>query len=262
MPTPAAACFLSSATTWTAGIAAVGLGATSLGYAALYNNSQVFAPVISEIQDKGAVALSFDDGPTSPFTPQILTILDTYAAKATFFLIGVNAAREKQLVREITDRGHTIGNHTWNHDHSGTLRGAGYWQDEMMRTQDILHHAAGLIPALFRAPMGFKTPAQAKAARQLGLHYIGWRRRGFDTLKTTPQHISRRISLGLRPGAIVTLHDGIEPARLHLSQQCTVDALPQILQSMRDKQLAGKALHTALPFSAYQNLPLNTPRHT
>ena len=61
--------------------------------------------------DHKLVALSFDDGPVPIFTPQVLDILETYHAKATFFLIGERAARNPELVLRIKSAGHEVGNH-------------------------------------------------------------------------------------------------------------------------------------------------------
>ena len=68
-----------------------------------------------KIRDQGRgfkqklVALTFDDGPSSNNTPQVLDTLDKYKIKATFFLVGVQMEQHPQLVKEIIKRGHAIG---------------------------------------------------------------------------------------------------------------------------------------------------------
>lgn len=240
---------------WVPAVAAAAAVAATLGYGVLCNTSPLFAPVISRIPTAGAVALTFDDGPTAQFTSPVLDILDRFSARATFFLIGENVQREKSLAREILDRGHTIGNHTFNHHHTGAMRGTGYWQDQLARTSDIIFAATGKRPALFRAPMGYKTPAQARAVRGLGMTYIGWRQRGFDTLSIPPAAIATYINRRLRPGQIITLHDGLEPARRHLSQQRTIESLPGILEHISTLHLRSVSLQEGLPFPAYQIAP-------
>ncbi len=234
-----------------AAAATVGVAAT-LGYGVLCNTSPLFAPVISRIPIARALALTFDDGPTAQFTPPVLDILDRFSAKATFFLIGENVGREKSLAKEISDRGHTIGNHTFNHHHNGTMRGTGYWLNQLTRTSDIIFAATSKRPALFRAPMGFKTPSQAWAVRALGMNYIGWRQRGFDTLPIPSPTIATFINRRMRPGHIVTLHDGLEPSRRHLSQQRTIEALPRILEHIVALNLRSLSLQEALAIPAYQ----------
>ena len=64
---------------------------------------------------KKVVYLTFDDGPIPEATPFILDVLDRYNAKATFFMVGDNAAKYPHLLKEVRNRGHRIGNHTHNH---------------------------------------------------------------------------------------------------------------------------------------------------
>lgn len=66
------------------------------------------------LQDK-EVVLTFDDGPFPPTTRRILTALADQCVRATFFLIGQNAAHNPDLVRKIASDGHTVGTHTWSH---------------------------------------------------------------------------------------------------------------------------------------------------
>jgi hypothetical protein len=61
------------------------------------------------------IAVTFDDGPDPLVTPQVLDLLDSFAVKATFFCIGVKAARYPDLCREIVRRGHAVENHSQRH---------------------------------------------------------------------------------------------------------------------------------------------------
>lgn len=70
------------------------------------------APVF---QNKKYVALTYDDGPSQISTKKLLDLLERYGAKATFFVTGVNASINKELVKEIVDRGNEVGNHTLDH---------------------------------------------------------------------------------------------------------------------------------------------------
>lgn len=72
-----------------------------------------------------ALALTFDDGPSPLYTPQILAVLRRYGVKATFFMLGANVEKCPSTVRQIVDEGHTLGNHTWSHPNLDTLPPAG-----------------------------------------------------------------------------------------------------------------------------------------
>src|SRR3712207_1810742 len=61
------------------------------------------------------VALTFDDGPSANWTPQVLDILRRNRVKATFFLVGADVERFPDVARRIAREGHTIGNHSWDH---------------------------------------------------------------------------------------------------------------------------------------------------
>ena len=77
-------------------------------------------PLIQEIDEAlpgKKVYLTFDDGP-SPNTEKILDILDEYDVKATFFVTGYQAEKHPEWYKEIVDRGHTIGMHSYSHVYS------------------------------------------------------------------------------------------------------------------------------------------------
>ena len=226
--------------------------ALALWYSVLYSGSGIVAPVIKTIHPHKAVALTFDDGPTPGFTDRVLDILRRHHAHASFFLIGSHVKQHPELVQRMLSEGHTIGNHTWDHHHHGVWHGEAYWQDQLQRTSAALAEITGREPALFRAPMGFKTPPQARAVRHSAMRYIAWRVRAWDTLKISPHTICRIVTSQIRPGDIVTMHDGLEPARRNCSQESTVQALPEILKILKSRSLASMSLEQALEFPVYQ----------
>ena len=67
-------------------------------------------------KDMNGVALTFDDGPAPETTPVILEMLNHHGVKATFFVKGEKAASYPELIKNILENGHTIGNHTMSHD--------------------------------------------------------------------------------------------------------------------------------------------------
>ena len=217
------------------------LGAAAVSLTVFCPQSQVWAPVVRHIADSKAVALTFDDGPTEPFTSQILDLLRDRQTRATFFVIGQNAARHPGLIRRIHDEGHTLGNHTMDHHHHGIMHFTGYWHGQIASTSDLIFAATGTRPLWFRPPMGFKTPFQAQVLRQLGLRVAGWNRRAFDTRPHSPRAIEQAIIPRLTPRDIIMLHDGVEPGRPG-TREPTVDALPAILDALTAQGLRSVAL--------------------
>ena len=69
----------------------------------------------SETKEKN-IAITFDDGPDFDYTPQVLKVLDTFNIKATFFCIGIHIQKNEELLKEIDQKGHLIGNHSFSHE--------------------------------------------------------------------------------------------------------------------------------------------------
>lgn len=117
--------------------------------------------LIWEIDDADGVFLTFDDGPTPGITEWILSTLDKYDAKATFFVLGKNVEMYPDLYRRILDAGHRIGNHTYSHQKGWGMSLERYTEDVDF-ANDLIHSE------LFRPPYAQITPAQA---RFLGQRY-------------------------------------------------------------------------------------------
>jgi peptidoglycan-N-acetylglucosamine deacetylase len=169
------------------------------------------------------VALTFDDGPSS-YTLRVLRLLARAHAPATFFVVGSRTAARPDLVRAESLRG-VVGNHTWTHPRLASLDRRDVIQ-QLLRTQAAIVRATGGVrPVLFRPPYGIGTPAEAAAVRALGLVDVRWSVDSLDSRPgATPASVVRNVVAGLRPGAIVLLHE-IHP--------WTVAALPRILHALR-----------------------------
>jgi peptidoglycan/xylan/chitin deacetylase (PgdA/CDA1 family) len=176
--------------------------------------SRLYSPVLSRLPtNEPLVWLTIDDGPSTQ-TRAVLDLLDTRGAKATFFLVGERAAQRPDDVREILRRGHGIGNHSASHP------SAMFWalgpkrmRSEIERTQQILRDTAGTAPRWFRAVVGMANPFVSAPLRDLGLARVAWCARGFDAVAADPASVVARIERGLRPGAIVLLHEGASHGR-------------------------------------------------
>jgi len=173
-----------------------------------------------------AVALSFDDGP-GPYTARLLAVLRRYDAHATFFVVGNRIQYWPQLVREEAQLG-GVGNHTWSHPALTRLPHWLVWL-ELLRTQYAVASELGWKPSLFRTPYALHSPATDAIARRLGLLEVFW---DVDSRDDVPnarvRDVVRNVERGLRPGAIVELHD-IHP--------WTLQALPAILQAISARGL-------------------------
>jgi len=183
----------------------------ALGLIGMWPRSRLLGENIIRLPDaaarRGEIAVTFDDGPHPEVTPKVLDILDSYGAKASFFCVGDKAAAHPDIVREIVRRGHTIENHSMRHSGYFGFYGPVALRREIGSAQSLLGDIAGRPPHFFRAPMGIRNPMLDPVVARMGLHYISWTRRGFDTVARDPAAVLERLTDGLAAGDILLLHD-------------------------------------------------------
>lgn len=173
------------------------------------------------------VALTFDDGPSPDWTPQILELLRESGIKATFCLIGENVEAYPDLVRAIVADGHTLCNHTWNHNLLLGELSASAIRADMQRTSAAIEAASprAQIP-YFRAPGGNWTAPIVEVARELGMASLDWTVDPRDWTVPPTASIVSTITASCVSGAIFLLHDG-GGDRSH-----TVEAVRQFLPAL------------------------------
>ncbi len=171
------------------------------------------------------VHLTFDDGPHPIYTPQILDILSYYGAKATFFVTGTSVKRYPELIQRIADEGHTLANHTWNHESLAGLSQAKL-EATINQTQIILgQHATPCI----RPPYYSVDEHTAERAARLGLRLVMGTVRTSDWMLPGADVIARQIYHGAAPGAVIVLHDGGG------DRSQTVEALRSAMWALRSR---------------------------
>ncbi|MBT8327487.1 MAG: polysaccharide deacetylase family protein [Bacteroidia bacterium] len=147
-----------------------------------------------------SVYLTFDDGPHPQITPWVMNQLDKYGAKGTFFVVGDNAERYPELIEEITERGHSIGNHTQHHVKGWGMTDAAYIEEIKLCDKRIPENR------LFRPPFG---RINIKSIKQLAdYEIIMWDVLSRDYLKRLDTHAAqRRIRNRTVDGSIAVFHD-------------------------------------------------------
>jgi peptidoglycan/xylan/chitin deacetylase (PgdA/CDA1 family) len=165
------------------------------------------------------VALTFDDGPDPTHTPQLLKMLADQKVKATFCVVGTNAKKHPDLIREIVKQGHSLCNHSWNHDLKLGKRKPAQIKKDLERTNAAIRAA---VPdakiAYMRAPGGNFTPRLVKMSQKLGMVSLYWQvdPRDWDHPKgeSSGDHrkkIVKIVQKHTRPGAVVLSHDNAQP---------------------------------------------------
>jgi peptidoglycan/xylan/chitin deacetylase (PgdA/CDA1 family) len=210
---------------WILGFSHVALILTTL-WPSLEGFGQVDTTFRTEAEE---VWLTIDDGPNPATTLSILDLLAEFDAKATFFLVGDNVLRWPALAARIVAGGHTLGNHTKTHPQLWFWAlGPRRLRLEIDGFEAIARQIRLPIPILFRAPVGMKNPFVHPILSARSLRLVGWSVRGFDTGNVRAQQIFSRLENGLRPGAIILLHE---------RSAASVEALRMVLSCLRERGL-------------------------
>lgn len=153
------------------------------------------------------IALTFDDGPDTNFTPKVLDVLKKHHVKATFFLLGSRVDGHPQVVKRIHEEGHVIGNHTYWHpqlyrENLNLLR----W--EAAETDKAIKRVVGYSPKLFRAPYGGLTDRIVAELGRLNYSVIGWNVDSLDWKQLSSAEVQKNVLGHVTPGSIILMHSG------------------------------------------------------
>ena len=160
---------------------------------------------------KKEVWITIDDGPVAGETPQILDVLEQHNATVTFFVIGKRLAANPELVQEIVDRGHSLGNHTWSHPRSTFwIQTKGQIEREIRLCSEKIEEVIGEKPKHFRAPVGHKPwHLRPTLEKEKLLPLISWSASARDGIRFDKEKSLRLLLNDLQPGAILVLHEGL-----------------------------------------------------
>lgn len=166
---------------------------------------RVFRPLFGDVLWKvntssKVIYLTFDDGPVPDVTPELLNLLDDYGWKATFFCVGENVSKYPEIFEEIKKRGHSVGNHSYNH-----LKG---FECDLNTYVENVEKADELIQSkLFRPPYGRIKREQIDLLKKK-YKIVMWDLITHDYSKNyNSEKILKLLKKYLRPGSIVVFHD-------------------------------------------------------
>lgn len=154
--------------------------------------------------DEKLIALTFDDGPDSITTPAILKVLEEYNAKATFFLITSHIENNSEIVTRIVEKGHEIGNHMTRDEPSHRLSKPEFIR-KFNQADSILSRFADV--RWFRPGSGFYNEWMIEYVESRGYRCALGSVYPVDTITRSPSFSSFYISMTVRPGSIIILHD-------------------------------------------------------
>lgn len=163
-------------------------------------------PIYSVERDQKMIALSFDAAWGNEDTGELIRILGKYNVRATFFVIGQWAEKYPESVKQLSDAGHEVMNHSDDHAHFNALG-----PEEIVRNvnaaSDRIEAITGVRPTLFRPPYGEYDDHVIRAVRGMGMEPIQWDVDSLDWKDLSGAEIYKRVTQRAAPGSIVLFHN-------------------------------------------------------
>ena len=151
----------------------------------------------------GTVYLTFDDGPSTTYTPKVLAVLRKYGVHAVFFELGQNVSWYPSITRSVRGDGNLVGNHTWSHPDLTTLS-----TTAVTSQLNRMESALGYRPRCVRPPYGATSPRIATIIANRGQRQILWTVDPREWSRPGTSTIVSRVLAAVRPGSRILLHDG------------------------------------------------------
>lgn len=178
----------------------------------------------------GTVALTFDDGPSPIYTPQILAILKKYDIKATFFVVGSNAKKYPEMIKAIHAAGHPINSHSMTHPMLTRLSNSAL-QYEIITPNKIIEEIINEKPLCLRYPFGVSNEHVRNSIRTAGMTPVPMGFNSFDYERPGTEKIISWVLKNVHSQQVILLHDGYD------RREQTVAALPTIIEGIKKKGL-------------------------
>ncbi|MEO6540041.1 MAG: polysaccharide deacetylase family protein [Ferruginibacter sp.] len=209
-----------------------------------YNvGSNFFIPIVCKAEtDKKEIAISFDDGPATDHTKEILQVLKIENIKAAFFCIGSRITGNEHILKQIQEEGHIIGNHSYSHHFWFDMYSAKKMQADLKLMDGEMERVTGLKPKLFRPPYGVTNPNVKKAILKGGYIPVGWSVRSLDTVIKDQDKLLDKINGAIEPGAVFLFHD---------TSKTTLQVLPAFIKEVKKRGYNIIPLDKLLDLSPY-----------
>ncbi|XOK10821.1 polysaccharide deacetylase family protein [Agrobacterium tumefaciens] len=211
-----------------AGLAAVLIG---VHFFSKSRTTQLFGGIIARVEtERPVVALTFDDGPSVRFTPDVLTILRERGVKATFFLTGKETEENLPQARMIVSEGHQLGNHSYTHSNM-MFMGPARIREEIERTDAAIRAAGYEGEIMFRPPYGKKLLTLPWYLSRQDRKTIMWdvEPESFPDVADDAAAFASHVIEQTRNGSIIIMHV------MYRSREVSRQALPLIIDGLRQR---------------------------
>ncbi len=154
-------------------------------------------------QEKKKIALTFDDGPDSEYTPMLLDGLAERKVKATFFVIGKQAEAQPEIMKRLVKDGHLIGNHTYNHvDIRHMTESAA--KEEILKANEVITKYTGEEPCFLRPPFG---NGSSRLEKDIEMIQVLWTIDTMDWACKNESKICNTVYREIKENSIILMHD-------------------------------------------------------
>lgn len=154
-------------------------------------------------QEEKVIALTFDDGPHYKYTPYLLDELNKRNVKATFFVLGMNANNNLEILKRMNEEGHVIGNHTYSHKNLYRLKSQKIFE-EIDKTNQVIEMMTHKPVQYFRPSYG---NFNNKIAKLTDMQIVLWNIDSLDWKIKNSNKIANRVINKAHDGAIILMHD-------------------------------------------------------
>jgi peptidoglycan/xylan/chitin deacetylase (PgdA/CDA1 family) len=207
--------------------------ATTAGYNSMAPRSQLFGRTFTGNGNGRQLALTYDDGPNSTYTPRLLEVLARHNVRATFFMIGHHVVEAPEVAREVAAAGHVIGNHTYTHPNLIFSSRA----QVLAQVEDcyrVITQVVGEHSRLFRPPFGGRRPSVLRLARERGFIPVMWSVSAYDWNPLAPDEIVAKVTRHVRGGDVILMHDGGH-IQMGADRSATIEATDRLITHYRQQ---------------------------
>jgi len=179
-------------------------------------------PIYSVSTDQKICSISFDAAWGNEDTEDLIRILEKYNVKTTFFVVGSWVDKYPESVKQLSDAGHEVMNHSDTHPHMTKLSKEDMLK-ELNSCNDKIQKITGVRPTLFRPPYGDYSNDVISTVRENQMYTIQWDTDSLDWKDLSKEDIFKRVTENVKPGSIVLFHNAAKN---------TPQALPMILEKL------------------------------
>ncbi|PID26624.1 MAG: hypothetical protein CR982_09245 [Candidatus Cloacimonadota bacterium] len=193
----------------------------------LYNPPKLIKKIFNNIvwNSNNGIILTFDDGPIPKITEDILDKLDEIGVKAIFFTVGENIKRYPNIAKSIVERGHQIGNHSYNHSKTSLFEPFSVQKEKIVKSNKIIYDNFGIRCKLYRPPHGRFNLDTLRIVKDLNMDLMLWSCLTYDY--TGDFNKVKKAFKYLNKKSIITFHDSIKSGKIVVK---SIDSLNKIVK--------------------------------